>query len=270
MGSFVNALVWRVHEQDNETNKSKPNKKYLKKLSIKQGRSMCPHCKHELTTIDLVPVFSWLTLKGRCRYCKKRIPIQYPIVESATALMFVASYSWWPRLQQGPEIFLFGLWLLLATGLVALFIYDLRWQLLPNRITYPLGYLAAAYALTSVVIAPKPLFALTNVVLSVGVGGGIFYVLFQISEGKWIGGGDVKLGWLLGLIVGTPARALLIIFIASVLGTLVSLPLLAAKKLKPNNTIPFGPYLIMAAIIVVLVGHNITEWYQNTFFNFSV
>jgi prepilin signal peptidase PulO-like enzyme (type II secretory pathway) len=269
MGSFVNALVWRVHEQANETNKTKPNKKYLKKLSIKQGRSMCLHCKHELTTMDLVPVFSWLSLRGKCRYCKKDISAQYPIVELATALLFMASYYWWPAVLKGPEWLLFGLWLILLTGLLALLVYDLHWQLLPNRIMYPLGYLAVVYALTSVVIAPRPLVALTNVALSVAVGGGVFYVLFQVSEGKWIGGGDVKLGWLLGLIVATPARALLVIFIASVLGTLVSLPLLAAKKLKPNNTIPFGPYLIMAAIIVVLFGHNITLWYQNTFFNFG-
>ncbi len=107
--------------------------------------------------------------------------------------------------------------------------------------------------------------ALLETVLAVAVGGGIFYVLFQVSSGKWIGGGDVKLGWLLGLTVATPARSMLFIFIAALLGSLASLPLLATKRLQRNSTIPFGPFLIIGAIIVQLFGHTILLWYQRTF-----
>src|SRR5665213_2769212 len=84
-GSFVNALVWRLHEQEVLLEKrKKPSKKQLEKLSILNGRSMCPHCKHELAIKDLVPLFSWIALKGKCRYCGKPISWQYPVVELLT------------------------------------------------------------------------------------------------------------------------------------------------------------------------------------------
>ena len=265
LGSFVNALVWRVHEQEREAAKKKPDKKRLRRLSIVKGRSICPHCQHELAAKDLVPVLSWLSLAGKCRYCRESISVQYPILELATAAAFVASYWWWPAAFDGTRQVLFGLWLLLLTGLMALLVYDLRWLLLPNRILYPLSVVAALYALIVVVAADTPAIALLNAAVAVAVGGGIFYVLFQVSKGKWIGGGDVKLGWLLGLIAGTPARALLLLFVASLLGCLVSLPLLATKRLKRSSTIPFGPFLIISAVIVQLAGAIILDWYQHQF-----
>ena len=89
-GSFVNAFAWRLHEQESLLEKKKkPSAKQLAKLSIVKGRSMCPECKHELAAKDLIPVFSWITLKGKCRYCGKPISWQYPAVELATALLFV-------------------------------------------------------------------------------------------------------------------------------------------------------------------------------------
>jgi prepilin signal peptidase PulO-like enzyme (type II secretory pathway) len=91
-GSFANALVWRVHEQAGQAAKKKPDKKYLKQLSVAKGRSMCPNCKHELVAKDLIPVLSWLALGGKCRYCAKPISIQYPLVEVALASLFVVSY----------------------------------------------------------------------------------------------------------------------------------------------------------------------------------
>lgn len=324
LGSFVNALVWRVHEQANEPKRKHPRRtdskksRYLKltgksrgknqdssaavgmtegkrglstsygmtgarlgqvpDLSITKGRSMCPQCKHELTAKDLIPVLSWLSLKGKCRYCHKPIGIQYPLVELSTAGLFVASFLFWPTAmirQNGscPPVSLlhgacwqdnlaFGLWLVILTGLIALFVYDLRWYLLPNRIMYPLTVLAASFAALEIALADNPLHAAINTALAVLVGGGIFYVLFQASGGKWIGGGDVKLGWLLGLILATPAKSLLMIFIAALLGSLVSIPLLLDKKLKRTSHIPFGPFLIVAAVIVMLFGANILDWYK--------
>jgi prepilin signal peptidase PulO-like enzyme (type II secretory pathway) len=103
--------------------------------------------------------------------------------------------------------------------------------------------------------------ALINTLLAVVVGGGIFYLLFQISGGKWIGGGDVKLGWLLGLAVGTPVMSLLFIFLAAVGGTLLTLPLLVTKRVNRSSLIPFGPFLIAGAVIAVLFGSSIVHWY---------
>jgi len=155
-----------------------------------------------------------------------------------------------------------------VTGLMALLVYDMRWKLLPNRIMYPLAGLAAAYGLISACTADDVPKALLNLVLAVALGGGIFYVLFQVSGGKWIGGGDVKLGWLLGLLVGTPAKAILFIFLASLLGTAVTAPLLATKKLTRTSTIPFGPFLIVAAFLVVLFGSSFLNWYSGTFLGY--
>jgi leader peptidase (prepilin peptidase)/N-methyltransferase len=268
LGSFVNALVWRLHEQEEQASKKQPDKKYLTQLSIARGRSMCPHCKHELAGRDLIPVFSWLSLGGKCRYCSKPISWQYPAVELATAGLFVASYIWWPVALTGAQDAVFMLWLALLVGLMALVVYDLRWLLLPNRIIYPLGAIAGLQAVISIAAAAGPLSTLFNTILAVAVGGGVFYLLFQVSDGKWIGGGDVRLGWLLGLIVATPARSLLLIFVASLGGSLVSLPLLAKGSLKRTSVVPFGPFLIIGAIIVQLFGADVLHWYQQTFIGY--
>lgn len=249
LGSFVNALVWRMHEG----------------LSVAHGRSMCPHCKHALGVLDLIPVISWLALRGKCRYCAKSISIQYPLVELIAASSFVASYIWWPVALSGPERAVFALWLVLLTGLIALAVYDLRWFMLPNRLIYPLTAVALAQAIVVISNDSRQAAAFLGLLLAVLIGGGIFYILFQASKGKWIGGGDVKLGALLGLIVATPGKAILFIFFGSLLGSVVSLPLLANKSLKRTSIIPFGPFLIAGAFITVLFGGDILHWYQRAF-----
>lgn len=262
LGSFVNALIWRIHEQEKKDIHIRPND-----LSVVHGRSMCPKCMHKLSNIDLIPIFSWLSLGGKCRYCKKRISIQYPLVEITTALLFIFSYIWWPSSFDTVQYLLFILWLLLVTGFMALIVYDIRWYLLPNRIIYPLFLISILFALISILSSNNMLSALFDTLIALIIGGGIFYIIFQISKGKWIGGGDVRLGWLLGLLAGTPSKSFLFIFIASLLGTLFSLPLLASKRLKKNQVIPFGPFLIAGLYITQLFGNEILDWYQNTFLN---
>ncbi len=268
LGSFVNALVWRLHEQEAEKGKQKPDKSYLKRLSISKGRSICPHCKHELAAPELIPVLSWISLGGKCRYCGKPISWQYPVIELALAGLFVASYIWWPVSFDVAQKLVFGLWLVMLTGLLALVVYDARWKLLPNRLTYPLTEIAALMAIINIATADRPFVALLNVIGAVVIGGGLFYVLFQVSDGKWIGGGDVRLGWLLGLVAGTPGRSLLFIFLAAIGGSLFSLPFMAMGKLKRTSVIPFGPFLIIGLRGVQLFGMSILHWYRQTFIKF--
>lgn len=258
-GSFVNALVWRVHKQEKTSTKDRG------KYSIAKGRSMCTNCGHKLATKDLVPVVSWLLLGGKCRYCKKPISWQYPAVEAATAVLFVVSYVFWPNELVGWEMVSFGVWLVALVGLISLFVYDLRWMLLPNKIVFPLAGVGVASVLVPIIQAQSVRPAI-DAFFAVLVGGGFFYVLFQVSNGKWIGGGDVKLGFVLGLLVGLPLQAALMLFIASILGTAVTLPLLASKKVSPKTRIPFGPFLIAATIVVRLFGHDIADWYLHSFF----
>jgi leader peptidase (prepilin peptidase) / N-methyltransferase len=226
---------------------------------------MCPHCKHTLAWYDLLPVLSWLSLKGKCRYCKKPISSQYPLVELITAGLFVASYIWWPHELDTSGSWLLAVWLTSLVALVALVVYDIRWMLLPNKIVFPLLGLAGVGVIGEAVLSSSPLQVLGMSFAGLAVAGGIFYVLFQVSAGKWIGGGDVKLGFALGLLLGDPALAFLMLFMASILGLIYSLPGVIFKGSKLSKQIPFGPFLIVATIIVNLFGHALLDWYTSTF-----
>jgi prepilin signal peptidase PulO-like enzyme (type II secretory pathway) len=227
---------------------------------------MCPHCKHTLTWYDLLPVISWLSLGGKCRYCKQPISWQYPLVEVITAALFIASYQLWPEnLSSFSAILSFSLWLAALVAFMALIIYDIRWMLLPNKIVFPLIGIGALSALIRIFAAPEALNATLMALGGLAVAGGLFYVLFQISNGKWIGGGDVKLGFAIGLLLGSPFLAFLMLFLASVLGLLVAIPGVVRKKSKLNSRIPFGPFLITSTIIVMLFGQRIIDWYSSTF-----
>ena len=264
-GSFVNAFVWRLHMQSKSLKKDPKSKTKNAKYSILHGRSMCVHCRHVLAWYDLLPVVSWLSLKGRCRYCRKPVSWQYPLVELATAGLFVGSFLAWPSDIQGfVSVAQFVIWLVFLVGFMALAVYDLRWMLLPNKIVFPLIALALAQVLFVTVAEPEAaLRTLLGALLGFVAIGGLFWALFEISHGKWIGGGDVKLGFMIGPLVGGPTMSLLVIFIASTLGSLVSIPLLARKALKPSSRIPFGPFLLVATVIVYLYGQRIIDWYMH-------
>jgi prepilin signal peptidase PulO-like enzyme (type II secretory pathway) len=193
-----------------------------------RGRSECTVCRHPLASKDLVPVFSWLSLRGKCRYCRKPIK-DNPLVELCMPLLFVVSYAWWPWVLQGAGLLRFVFWIVFLIGFVILAVYDFRWKLLPDKVVFPFVGLA----------------------------------VLQVSGGRWIGGGDVKLGLMLGILCGGAWQALLLLFVASLAGTLVTTPLLLNKKLKAKATIPFGPFLLLAIFIIVLFGTAIIDWYTS-------
>lgn len=261
-GSFVNALVWRLRPAP-KGRKPGAADNSPGDLSIWRGRSVCPDCGHKLAWRDLVPVISWLSLRGKCRYCQKPISRQYPAVELLTATLFGLSYAFWPLALDERGVFLLIFWLILLTGLIALAVYDLRWMLLPDKIIMPLLALTAAVVLVDAAILQRSLAPVGAALLGLLLCGGLFYVLFQVSGGRWIGGGDVKLGFLLGLAVGGPINALMLVFIASLLGSLVGGALLATGRLKPAGRVPFGPFLVAAAVVVTLFGPAIYDWYKH-------
>jgi prepilin signal peptidase PulO-like enzyme (type II secretory pathway) len=261
-GSFVNALVWRMHEQEAlEGKKGRAAAARREVLSISRGRSMCTHCGHVLAAKDLVPVLSWAWLRGRCRYCHAAIGWQYPAVELATGALFMLSYAAWPHGLHGLGLFQLVIWLIFVVAFVALTVYDLRWMLLPDRIVYPL--IALATLLTCVGALWTGEWAdLYAPLLGAAIIGGLFWGLFQLSKGKWIGGGDVKLAPVLGMLAGTPVKAFMVIFLASLFGTIGSLPAMFRSKRALALRIPFGPYLLLATMVVVLYGERIADWYQ--------
>jgi prepilin signal peptidase PulO-like enzyme (type II secretory pathway) len=268
MGSFICASVWRMHELAELSDKKKPSKDdktYKVRLSISRGRSMCDNCKHELAAKDLVPLLSWLWLRGKCRYCHKSIGWLEPASELITAFLFTASYVFWPFALSGQGLFDFVIWLVLLCGFVALAIYDLRWFTLPDKLVLPLTILAVIQLLVDVFVFHGGWVLLASSAVGGVVISGIFYVLFQISKGQWIGGGDVKLAFMLGLLAGSPLGAILVIFLASVFGTLVALPLMATGRAGRSSQLPFGPFLLLATVIVVIFGGRLELLYETIF-----
>ncbi len=248
-GSFINAFVWRWHEHKNWV----------------KDRSECVHCHHKLGVLDLIPVISWITLRGRCRYCGKSISAQYPIVELVTALLFIISYIYWPYRFSGVYIVEFMLWLIILLGLIILALYDLKWMLLPNKIVAAFSVPAMFLALLSIVFSSSNhLSMVLEYTGGILVGGGVFYVIYVLSKGKMIGGGDVKLGFLLGLIAGTIAKSFLMIFLAALIGSVVAIFLMIMSKANRKSKIPFGPFLIAGLFMVQLFGVGILNWYMRS------
>ena len=251
LGSFLNALVYRMHAGQD----------WIK------SRSQCEACGHQLAALDLVPVLSWLMLKGRCRYCGKKISWQHPAVELAAGLAFAASYLWWPvNLDQPGQHLLFAGWTICLAGLVALAVYDLRFMLLPNKIIYPTLLVSVVVRVIYIFgYQPNKLHALAAWAASLAVASGLFLAIFVVSRGKWIGYGDVRLGLITGTILADPAKAFLMIFAASLLGSLVSIGLILAGRKSLGSKIPFGPYLITGTFLALLFGPGIISWYNRIF-----
>ena len=261
-GIFVNAWVWRLSQKlDKDGNPKKLTSKQKKTLSIVTARSMCPNCKHTLAAKDLIPVFSWLQLKGKCRYCKAKISPQYPAVELLTMVLFVVSGLLLP-INTLSELIFFGSWLVVITGFVALAVYDIKFQILPDKILKVI--LPFAVIMSAITVAQREnslLYSFLQVFLSIFIAGGIFYILYVISNGKWIGGGDVKLGIVIGLVLPSALLSILMLFVASVAGVIASL--ISNKGFNKKAKIPFGPFLIIGAYITVLFGSGIIDWYIN-------
>jgi leader peptidase (prepilin peptidase)/N-methyltransferase len=254
LGSFIDAFVWRLHYRETKT-KGKIEPKY----TMLRGRSMCPNCKHELGPLDLIPFFSWLFLAGKCRYCHKPISWQSPLIEILMPILLVLSYVYWPRSLSGFGLVEFIFWIVFVTGLVALALYDAKWFILPNKIVYSLIALAGVQVIINLLFYHGGVSVIEHVFWGLIISSGIFFLLFQISGGKWIGGGDVKLGFLIGILVGGPIMSVLVLVIASLSGTLFAFPSLLNGRSKMNSKIPFGPFLIL---IVRLFGMSIFSWYK--------
>lgn len=264
-GSFVNALVWRIKQQESASKLTKKVGKHSVNLSIVNGRSVCANCGHELGFWDLIPVVSWVYLRGRCRYCRKPIE-DSPVIEGVTAAAFILSYAAWPlSLNTASEWAVLALWLLIAVGLVALAVYDLKHLILPNRIIFPLMGVAVVLRIAQLVVFDQDLSSeLADVGLGLLVGGGIFYALFQLSNGRWIGGGDVKLGYLIGITLG-PADALVALLSAFYVAAIVILPLMLLKVVNRKSKIPFGPFLIVGFFLAMLWAGDIRNYYDSLF-----
>jgi prepilin signal peptidase PulO-like enzyme (type II secretory pathway) len=183
-------------------------------------------------------------------------------MELGVAALFVVSFVVWPEPLSTPlAIWQFGLWLAAGVALSILFAYDLRWQLLPNKVNFIFIGLGAVYAIGNLAQQGFSLSALGSLTGAVATLSGLYLALYLYSRGAWIGFGDIKLGIGLAAFVGTWPLALLALFLANLFGTLVVLPGLISGRLDRKAHIPFGPFLIAATVVVVLYGKAILRWY---------
>ncbi len=271
-GSFIDALVWRIFKQEELIQSSKGKSKRVaskqqasKDLSIVSGRSMCESCKTTLQPIDLIPVFSWLSTGGKCRYCRHPIGWQVPVIELGMSILFVLLYLRFDSADvfELEELMALVFWLLSAVGLVAIVVYDLRWMIIPNRIMLPMVVLGGLYVLIQAVGLEGGAESIKQAVLGLLVGGGLFYLLFAVSNGRWIGGGDVKLGFFLGLALG-PVLSFVALWLAFVIALLVIMRLMILKRVTRKQPVPFGPFIILGIFIAVLWGQRLVDWYNST------
>lgn len=233
VGSFLNAVIFRLH-----TGKS-----------IVSGRSECMRCHHQLAAIDLVPLFSFLFLRGRCHYCRKKISWQYPIIETATALSFVLLFRNFQFSVTGYQFFAQAIFICF---LIVIGTYDLKHYLILDKVVYP----AAVLAFIVSVINHSLLSGLYGVL----VVSGFFALQYLLSSGRWIGFGDVKLGIFLGLLFGWELGILLLL-IAYLAGAVVGIGLIASGKKNFGSKVPFGTFLAGASIIVMLYGQGMLNCY---------
>jgi len=217
--------------------------------------SHCPACQRRLAAKDLIPVLSYLWLRGRCRYCQASIPRRLLWVEVGTGVLFGFAY-WHYGLSIELAIILFYCCLF-----IVLLVIDLEHGLILNKVVYP----AMAVALLISIFLPQLEIVpgIKQAAIGGGIGLGLFLLVVLISRGG-MGWGDVKMAALIGLVVGFPL-VFVALLMGIILGGLVAGVLLLFKIKKRKETIPFGPFLSLATMATLLWGSKILSWYLGLF-----
>ena len=231
MGSFLNVCIYRIPRGE----------------SIVFPPSHCPKCGSRVVVRDLIPVFSYLFLKGRCRYCRERISPLYPLVEVLTSLLFAAIY-----IQFGPNELLLKYLFLTAVLVVVTFI-DLEFYLIPDRIV--LFALIAGLPLNLIARDLTIVSALSGMLSA----GGFLLILAIVSRGG-MGGGDIKLAAVIGFYLGWPNGFLALLF-ACMLAGIVGLALVLTRIKGRKDVIPFGPFIVAGTFISIFYGNYLLLWY---------
>ena len=272
MGSFAGATTWRLRANELADDKKRGDEydaaeyKHLKKLihvKTSKDRSVCLHCSYRLRWYDLIPLVSWLLLGGKCRKCRQPIGYFEPLMELSVTLYFVLSYAFWPgQIVSALQITHFVAWLITGVVLAILFAYDAKWFLLPDKLNYALIGLGLAISAIIVATSDNPAAAVANIAGSVAILSGMYYVIYLLSHGKWIGFGDIKLCLGLALLLADWQLAFIALFVANLVGCLIVIPLMAVGKLKRDSHIPFGPLLIIGTVVAWLAGAALVSWYS--------
>jgi prepilin signal peptidase PulO-like enzyme (type II secretory pathway) len=271
LGSFAGAMLWRLRARqlrdDKEEGEHINEREYarLEKLTRADplhDRSQCLHCSYTLKWYDMIPLLSWLTLRGKCRSCRHKIGKLEPLLELGVALFFIVSYVFWPYALDSPlSIVHFIAWLMAGVALAILFAYDKKWFLLPDIPNFVLVGLGVVISAVTVIQATDRIGATVSVLGGIAILSGLYLILYYLSKGRWIGFGDIKLGLGLALILADWRLAFISLFAANLIGCLIVIPGMIAGKLKRNSHIAFGPLLIAGAVVAQFIGPYLIDAY---------
>jgi len=236
LGSFSNVCIYRIPRNE----------------SIIFPASHCPKCNSPIKPIDNIPLLSYILLKGRCRNCKSKIAIQYPIVELLTGIIYLIIYL------------IYGLtiqtliYIILSSALIIITFIDLNEQIVPDIISLPgivIGFIISFFV---------PYLSYANSALGILVGGGIILIIglagSAIFKKEAMGGGDVKLAAMIGAFLGW-RYIITSLFLGFFLGALAGIILILSKIKSREDTVPFGPFIVLGSIITILWGEKILSWY---------
>ncbi len=257
IGSFLNVLIYRLPIG----------------MDFKKGNSICPNCKHQLNWKDLFPLFSWIFLGGKCRYCKAPISKQYPIVEAINGTMYVLIYLFLSggRAIEGLNLTLAG-YMIFASALIVISWIDFKHQIIPDSMWIAIvvgGLFIVGDKLLNVDF--KDAYEVENLkiwIISRVVGfftvSGLFFIIALITGGRAMGGGDIKLMAAVGFVIGWKA-VIIALFMSAFVGVIFSIIRKIVSKEEMKGVIPFGPFLAIGSAICAFVGETIFMSYLQLF-----
>lgn len=237
VGSFVNVLIDRIPRDE----------------SIISGRSHCETCRKVLKWKDLIPVLSYMILRGKCRYCKKGLSWQYPLVELLTGCLFIFVFLQTPQLNIFHSQIQSGIFYSVVSALLlAIFFSDLKYRIIPDQL---LVFLVAVTMMAEIIFTRStlPYFLLGSFIFFA-----VLFFLLVMTKGAGMGFGDVKFAVFIGLILGWP-YIIVAFYLAFLTGALLSIILLVSGRKKMKSTIPFGPFLCISAFITLFYGRTLWE-----------
>jgi len=256
VGSFLNVVICRFPSGE--------------KIS---GRSHCPHCNKQIIWYDLIPVFSFFRLFGKCRNCKEKISWQYPLVEVFTGVLFVLVFSnFQPLVLNFQNVLQIFYPLAILCLLIPVFVIDLKHYIIPDKFVIFLCALSFVFNIIfdflnwriGVLDCWIASFSVSGIIAAL-LASGFFLLIILISRGKWMGLGDAKFAIFMGLFLGLP-KIVCALFLAFAMGAIIGVVLIFLKKKKLGSEIPFGPFLVLGTLISMFVGNQIIGWYIRLIF----
>lgn len=243
-GSFATAAAHRIPRNE----------------SFVSGRSRCPNCGATITAVENIPVFSWLFLRGKCRHCKNPISPRYPLTELTSGVLFALS-AWKFGYSAETVVYAAFFW-----GLLVLTLIDLEFKLLPNKVVFPM-FIAGWIGLAVAALVDGDADRLLDAAMGAAIFGGFFFVVVLIVP-HGMGGGDIKLAFVLGTFIGyvdAPGVVLVGMFLSFFLGAVIGATIALVQGGSRKTQIPFGPYLALGSTVAIFWGSALKDAYLGIF-----